>query len=88
MPFVILIVTIFLFSNFKLSDSSEITHPKKALFFFFFFLIYFGQIVVWVPQNKKVLPASFERQFLHVQSQVDFEAIRSRSPLARWGAYL
>lgn len=33
-PFVILIVTIFLFSNFKLSDSSEITHPKKALFFF------------------------------------------------------
>lgn len=34
--FVILIVAIFFF-NFKLSDSAEITHSKKALFFFFLF---------------------------------------------------
>lgn len=36
MPFVILIVRSFFFPI-LLSDSSEITHPKKVLFFFFFF---------------------------------------------------
>ena len=41
MSFVILIVAFFFF-NFKLSDSAEITHSKKARFVVFFFLLFWS----------------------------------------------